>query len=70
MKKQDNIKIEGYKGTWYVVDKTIYNGKRYYLLESEIWGDEAPCLIIDEKGNVILDEVWNGFGDLYEAFED
>ena len=67
--KNEGIRINGYKGTWYKVDKTIYKGKTYYALESEIWGDEAPWLIVDAKGNVILDEVWNGFGDLYEAFD-
>ena len=66
---RDNIIINGHKGTWYVIDETYYNGKRVFLVESEIYGDEAPCLIINEDDEVILDNVWNGFLDL-EVAED
>ncbi|MEW6215830.1 MAG: hypothetical protein AB1478_11630, partial [Nitrospirota bacterium] len=41
-----------------------HNGEPAYLLESEIYGDEVPCLIVDKAGKIILDEVYNGFSDL------
>lgn len=62
--KSDNIKIEGHKGTWYVVNSEIINDKLYFQLEHEEYGDEAAHLIVDRTGKIVLDEVWNGFDDL------
>lgn len=62
--KKDGIKIEGYVGRWYVIDETIWNGEKVYLLEHETYGDEAACLIVNENLSVVLDDVWNGFDDL------
>jgi len=62
--QKEHIKIEGHTGTWYVIDETYFKSKKVYLLEHETHGDEAASLIIDEKLNIILDEVYNGFGDL------
>ena len=44
--------------------------KRVYLLESEVWGDEVPCIIIDGDYKVIMDNVYNGFEDLRYAIEE
>ena len=66
--KKHNIKLEGYRGTWYVIGETVYNWKnelkKLYLLESELWGDEVPSIIIDKDYNIIMDSVYNGFYDL------
>ena len=61
-----NIKVEGYKGTWYVIDKNHLRDKKIYLLEHETYGEDA-CIIIDEDMNVILDDVYNGFQDLWDV---
>ena len=58
------IKVEGYRGTWYIIDRTYHNGERVYLLESEQQGDEVAGLIVNSKIEIIVDEVWNGFDDL------
>ena len=75
----DHIKIEGHRGTWYVIDEGHFvltpdteRGPETFhahcfLLEHEQYGDEAPCLIVDQDGNIIADEVYNGFDDLVEA---
>ena len=54
------IEITGHKGTWYVIDEGDYkitqdvDGKpetltaHLFLLESELYGDEAACLIVNE----------------------
>lgn len=62
--KQSKVKLGGHVGTWYVIDVTIRNGQKYYLFESEIFGDEAPCLITDGNYQIVKDEVYNGFEDL------
>ena len=62
--KKEGIEINGYKATWYVTDEIIWRGKKRFLLENEVFGDEAPGIIVDEQLNIILDDVWNGFLDL------
>lgn len=62
-----HLQIEGHFGRWYVIGEQN-TGKHgmLYLLESECYGDDAPCLIVDAKGKVIVDEVHNGFSDYQE----
>lgn len=62
----ENIKVDGYRGTWYVIDSTTYNGKKYFLLEHEYYGDETCCLIVDKNGNFI-DETYD---DIITGLED
>ncbi len=62
----ENIEIEGFAGSWYVVDSDLIGGNYVYLLESEIYGDEAPYLVVDEKGTVLFDREMNGFDDYRE----
>lgn len=62
--KKEGLKIDGHIGTWYVINESYYKGKKVFLLEHETYGDEAACLIVDEKMSVVLDDVWNGFNDL------
>jgi hypothetical protein len=64
--KKENIKIDSHVGTWYVIDQTKNNGKAYYLLEHEEYGDLADSIIIDKDNNVILENVQNGLSELDE----
>ena len=63
--EKSNLKIKGHIGTWYVIDESHYKGKKVFLLESENFGDDAPCLIIDNDCNLIMQDVFNGFDELY-----
>lgn len=69
----DHIKIKGYYGTWYVIDDGFYfrasdhKEEQAYLLEHETYGDETACIIVNKTGEVLLEDVWNGFEDLEEA---
>lgn len=65
--KREGIKVPGHRGTWYVIDEAVYDGKVLYLLEHEQYGDEAACVIVDSEGNLILEDVWNGFEDYEEC---
>lgn len=60
----DGIRIEGRVGTWYTIGTQVTNHTLYLLLEHEEWGDEVEHLIIDHTGEIIIDEVYNGFDDL------
>lgn len=63
MQKQ-GIKIEGHKGTWYVIGETTYKNRKVYLLENEVYGDESNALIVNEDLSILKDNVWNGFDEL------
>ncbi len=64
-----NIEVKGHIGTWHVIDTTEINGTDYFLLEHEEHGDEAASIIINVKCELVLEDVWNGFGDLEEYFD-
>lgn len=64
--KREGIKVKGHVGTWYVIDER----DGLYLLEHETYGDEAACVIIDGEGNLVMEDVWNGFDDYDEAHRD
>lgn len=55
------ISVEGHFGTWYVVDETEWNSEKFFLLESEEYGDEAACVAVNEKGKLVAEDLWNGF---------
>ena len=68
-KKSDGIKIEGWIGRWHVIDSmmdTEYGHGMIFLLEHNTFGDETEGLIVNENGEVICDDVWNGFDDFEE----
>lgn len=62
--KREGIRVEGHRGTWYVIDEGYHNGRKVYLLEHETYGDMAASVIVDSKGNLLLEDVWNGLEEL------
>lgn len=56
--KTDGLKVERHRGTWYVVNQTYFKGEKVFLLESEIWGDEAPYIIVDEYNNIVMEDCY------------
>ncbi len=59
----DHISVRQHFGTWYPIDEMEIDGKTYFLLEHEEFGDEAANVIIDEHGIMYAQDVWNGFDD-------
>lgn len=62
--QNEKIRVAGHKGTWYVIDKTEWEGENVYLLEHETYGDETACIIVNENLDLVMEDVWNGFDDL------
>lgn len=60
--RKEGVTVAGHTGTWYEIDRL--NGM--YLMESEQWGDETACLIINENNELLMDDIWNGWEDWEE----
>lgn len=67
-KKASGIKIEGHKGTWYVIDTKEVAGHMLYLLEHEQYGEDADCLIVDYNHKIIAEDVTDGWDDVPNRF--
>jgi hypothetical protein len=60
MKKLEGVKVAGYHGTWYEIDRlSLDSDNIYIMLESEQDGDEVAGIIINDKGVVIVDEAYD-----------
>ena len=66
----EGIIVQSHIGTWYSIDHKVYGNKMYFLLEHEEYGDETSNIIIDHDGKLIADNVFNGFDDLDDYFDD
>lgn len=71
----ENLMFEGIKhpdhiGTWYSID-CLYNSEDGFMLlcEHETYGDETGCIIINLDGELILNDVWNGFDDYSDMID-
>jgi hypothetical protein len=52
MKKED-VRIDGLKGTWYMIDSYVGADCTYYLWESEQYGEDRGAVLTDEQLMVI-----------------
>lgn len=66
MRQTDGIKVEGHRGTWYVIDGVSRGGNMYYLLESEQYGEDTDYIAIDENGRLKFDEITDGITEIVE----
>ena len=57
------LAVAGHIGTWHTIDQHEVGGHSFYLMEHDTYGDEAACIIVDERGKLVLDDVYNGFDD-------
>lgn len=62
----DHISVRQHFGTWYPIDQAEIDGKTYFLLEHEEYGDEAANIIIDDKGILYAQDVYDGFSEEIE----
>ena len=55
------ISVEGHTGKWYVINETVYNDKKVFLLEHEEYGDEVPGIAVDIDCNIVCDGIYDDF---------
>lgn len=53
--------IEGKEGSWLAFDSIIIDGKEFFLMEHTAYGMEAANVVLDERGNLVVDQVFHGF---------
>lgn len=57
----DKITVNQHIGTWYPIDMQEIDGRTYFLLEHETYGSDAAGVIVDEKGVLYAQEIFDGF---------
>lgn len=66
---KENIKIEGHIGKWHSIENKYFGNHMLYLMEHNDYGDEAACVIIDEDNNIVVEDVFNGFDELWDSMD-
>ncbi len=70
MKDFENLKVDGHVGTFYKVEDFTRYGRKCYLMESCLYGDDAPWIAVYEDGTLCADTLHNGASDLIIYIED
>ena len=53
------LTVAGHIGAWHTIDQHEIGGHSFYLMEHDTYGDEAACIIVDERGKLVLDDVYS-----------
>lgn len=68
----EHFEVDGFSGTWSVVDSTWYRDHKFYLMKPDS-SDNKPendpcilCIAVDENGTVVADDLCYGFDDDFE----
>lgn len=48
--KVEGQRFKGRRGTWYLIDTEVVGTERWFMYESEQYGDDAMHLIVDRTG--------------------
>ena len=68
--QRNGIIVEGFIGTWYIIDEVGRGDNTYYLLESEVYGEDTPCIAIRDDGTVLMSGIENGIDDITEYLDE
>ena len=52
----ENYQIDGKNGNWMATDTIIIDGKQFYLMEHQNYGNQARGVILDAYGKMIIEE--------------
>ena len=51
-----HYQIDGKKGNWIATDTIIIDGKQFYLMEHQVYRDQAQGVILDAYGKMVVEE--------------
>ena len=67
----DHIRVAGHRGTWYVIESSCINDEQFFLLEHDLYGNDVANVVINQYGELVEEDVWNGFDDcVLEAIDE
>lgn len=52
----ENYQIDGKKGKWIATDTIIIDGKQFYLMEHQVYRNQAQGVILDAYGKMVVEE--------------
>ena len=55
------LAVAGHIGTWHAIDHKEVYGHTFWLMEHDTHGDEAACIIVDERGKLTISDVYDCF---------
>ena len=55
------LAVAGHIGTWHTIDHKEIDGHTFWLMEHDTFGDDASCIIVDERGELVLSHIYDGF---------
>lgn len=53
--------LEGRKGSWMATDETVVDGKQFFLMSSEAYGNKAAFAVVDAQGRKAAEDTVHGF---------
>ena len=65
--KTEKVKLQGLRGTWYLIDEYRGTGVTFYLWESEQYGEDVPSVLTDDNLAVFDTCCFSG---IYVALQD
>lgn len=63
---KEPVNIPGKFEPYYCIDTCIWHGRQLRLMESTVYGEDAPCCIIDDAGEIVINSTWDGFCILFD----
>lgn len=65
----EGLKVKGHIGTWHSIDSRKLDGHIYFLMEHDEYGDEAACVVVDDTGQLVVEDVCNGWDEVLALLE-
>lgn len=68
-KKFVSVKVDGHKGTFTEINSVRLHGREYFLLESDIYGEDADHVAVYENGKLLVDGLTEGTRELIQVIQ-
>ena len=53
--------VEGHFGTWHSIQMQEFHGEKFYQMRHDEFREQVADIIVNEEGQVIAEDLWNGF---------
>lgn len=56
-----DFQIEGKTGNWIATDEIVVDGRQFFLMQSEEFGEKAAFMVVSAQGQLVTDDCYKGF---------